>query len=153
MWKKFYPNDEKFFNYNKGNVIKSQTKFQNDLNETETYIGELNQNGEKNGFGKLFSNNLKRIGTWRNNQFTGWGREIREDGEIYEGKFVYGELTGKGTYKNPKKHIFYIGDFYKFIKHGKGDLYTKKFHYKGTFYNNKINGKGRIDIYNQGVYE
>ena len=153
LWKKFYPKDAKFFNYEKGNVINSQTTYQNDMDETETYIGELNQNGEKNGFGKLISNNKKRIGTWRKNQFTGWGREVRGEGELYEGRFLNGELTGKGIYQNKKNEISYVGDFYKFMRHGKGDLYTKKFHYKGNFENNKINGKGRIEIYNNGVYE
>ena len=153
LWKKFYPNDEEFFNYEKGNVINSHTTYQNNLNEIETYIGELNQNGEKNGFGKLFSKNKKRIGTWRNNKFTGWGREIREDWEIYEGRFINGELTGKGIYKNKNKNFLYIGEFNKFIKHGKGELFTPKFKYRGNFDNNKISGRGRIEIYNHGVYD
>ena len=60
----------------------------NDSNEEETYIGEINQKGEKNGMGKLISPSKKRIGTWRENKFTGWGREIREGGEMYEGKYL-----------------------------------------------------------------
>ena len=91
-----------FYDQDKGNVgIKnsrddklflSLDDIQNDMDETETYIGELNQNGEKNGFGKLISNNKKRIGTWRKNQFTGWGREVRGEGELYEGRFLNGEF-------------------------------------------------------------
>ena len=151
LWKKFYPNENYFFDYDKGDVIISQLKSENDLGETETYIGEVNQKGEKNGFGKLFSTKTKRIGTWRNNQFTGWGREVRDNGDIYEGRFENGELIGKGIFKN--NNMSYVGDFYKFIKHGKGDLYTNNYHYRGHFFNNKIHGKGRIDIYNVGVYE
>ena len=151
LWRLFYPNDENFFNFDKGNVITSQTTSQNKLGETETYIGDLNQKGEKHGFGKLFSTKRKRIGTWRNNKFMGWGREVREKGDVYEGKFIKDKLIGKGIYKNKK--ILYIGDFYKYIKHGKGDLFTKKIHYKGYFYNNKFCGKGRLEIYNQGVYD
>ena len=151
LWRKFYPKDELFFEYNKGDTFVSEIKSENNLGETEIYIGDLNQNGEKNGFGKLFSPKKKRIGTWRNNQFTGWGREVRDNGDIYEGRFEKGELIGKGIFKN--RNITYIGDFYKFIKHGKGDQYTNKYHYRGDFLNNKIHGKGRIDMYNVGVYE
>ena len=151
LWKLFYPKDECFFDFDKGDVINTETTSQNKFGETETYIGEVNQNGEKHGFGKLYSNRYKRIGTWRNNKFMGWGREVRPSGELYEGKFIKDELIGKGIYKNGK--ILYIGDFYKYIKHGKGDLFTKKFHYKGYFNNNKFYGNGRLDLYKQGVYE
>lgn len=151
LWRKFYPNDESFFNFDKGDVINSQTKSQNKFGDTETYIGEVNQKGEKHGFGRLYSNRYKRIGTWRNNKFMGWGREVRPSGELYEGKFIKDELIGKGIYKNKK--ILYVGDFYKYIKHGKGDLFSKKCHYKGYFNNNKFYGNGRLDLYQQGVYE
>ena len=151
LWKKFYPDEEEFFEYDKGDVIESQVKSENEFGETETYIGELNQYGEKNGFGRFFSSKIKRIGTWRNNRFTGWGREVRDNGDIYEGKFINGELIGKGIYKSHTST--YIGDFYNFNKHGKGELFTSKYHYIGDFYYNKIEGYGRMDIYNIGVYE
>ena len=146
LWKKFYPDDDNFFDYDKGDVLNSQI-----TSDNGRYYGEVNQNGEKNGFGKLFSKNKNRIGTWRKNKFTGWGREVRSNGDIYEGKFENGELTGKGLFKNNK--MFYVGDFYKFIKHGKGDLITDKYHYKGYFINNKKNRKGKIEIFDDGIYE
>lgn len=151
LWKLFYPEDEKFFNFDKGDVLNSQISSKNKSGEKEIYIGDINQNEERHGFGKLLTKNVKKIGTWRNGHFTGWGREIRENGDIYEGKFIDNQLTGKGIYKNKK--ILYIGDFYKFIKHGKGDLFTKQFHYNGTFYNNKLSGKGKLEIYDQGILE
>ena len=151
LWRKFYPDDEDFFEYNKGDVINSQITSENDSGELETYNGEVNQHGEKNGFGKLFSNNRNRIGTWRRNKFTGWGREVRGNGDIYEGRFENGELTGKGIFKNNK--MFYVGDFYKFIKHGKGDLFTDKYHYRGYFSNDKKNLKGKMEIFEHGIYE
>ena len=88
LWKKICREDADFFNYDKGNVIDTQMTSVNDSNEEETYIGEINQKGEKNGMGKLISPSKKRIGTWRENKFTGWGREIREGGEMYEGKYL-----------------------------------------------------------------
>jgi len=153
LWKLFYPEDEEFFNIDKGDVLNSQISSQNESGEKEYYIGDINQYEERHGFGKLLSKNVKRIGTWRNGQFTGWGREIRENGDIYEGKFIDNQLTGKGIYKNKNKKILYIGDFYKYIKHGNGELFTKKFHYKGNFNNNKLSGKGKLEIYDQGIFE
>ena len=68
---------------------------------------------------------------WKNNRFNGWGREIRENGEIYEGKFINDSLTGKGKYK--KGNILYIGDFVDYDQHGKGELFTDEYHYAGDF--------------------
>ena len=151
LWRKICPEEENFFIYNKGSFINTQMTSLNNENETETYIGEVNQYGEKNGSGKLISPSKKRIGTWRKNSFTGWGREVRKGGEIYEGKFIDGELIGKGIYKSEDE--LYIGDFYKFIKHGNGDLFIKKFHYKGSFNNGKRGENGRIEYKNNGVNE
>ena len=150
LWRKMCPEEADFFNYNKGNVISNKMSSENELNETETYIGEINEYGERNGFGKLISPSKKRIGTWRKNNFTGWGREVRQNGEIYEGKFIEGELTGKGIYKNGD--ITYIGNFYKFLKHGKGDLFTKQYHYNGNFNNDQMEeGKGTFEYYDKSV--
>ena len=151
LWKKLCRKEGSFFDYDKGKVINTKITSVNDSNETEVYIGEVNQNKEKNGFGKLISPTKKRVGTWRENKFTGWGREIREGGEMYEGKFIDGELNGKGIYK--KGNIYYIGNFSNFKKQGKGDLFTKKFHYRGEFNNDEMNGEGRAEIYDQGIYE
>ena len=90
---------------------------------------------------------------WKNDTFSGWGREIRNNGDIYEGKFVNGKLNGKGVYKNKKSKNTYVGDFLNSNFNGKGELYTKNYHYRGNFINNKMNGNGRIEIYNQGEYE
>ena len=156
FWKKFYSSDDPFFNYNAndGDIPAKKTLTNidpEDPNITETYIGEVNKKGEKNGLGKLIRPEVTRIGTWRNNEFTGWGREIWESGEILEGKFIKGKINGKGIYKDDS--VFYIGNFRDSNKHGKGELFTDKFHYSGNFNNNNFDGKGRIDIYNEGIYE
>ena len=150
-WKKFYPEDDRFFKFPKEGLIHGQ-EIQNE--ETgEIYQGDLNKNGEKHGHGKYISTNLKRIGMWRRNIFTGWGKEIRSNGDIYEGKFINEKLNGKGFYKNKIKNISYIGDFIDSQKHGKGELFTKEYHYKGDFNNNKFEGYGKIELYNEGEYE
>ena len=150
-WKRFYPEDDRFFKFPNEGIIHNQEL--NDSENDELYQGDLNKNGEKHGLGKYISKTLKRIGMWKRNKFTGWGKEIRQNGDIYEGKFINGELNGKGFYKNKIKNITYIGDFIDSKKHGKGELFTKDYHYKGDFMNNKFEGYGKIELYNEGEYE
>ena len=153
-WKYFYNLNDPFFNYN-DNTNTINTKITNNAQDnpdiTETYIGEVNQDGEKHGFGKLIRPEVKKIGKWRHNEFTGWGREIFETGKIFEGKYIKGKLNGKGIYKNGKN--LYFGEFRDSIKHGKGELFTENYHYRGNFNNGKFDGKGIVDIYNEGIYE
>jgi len=153
-WKKYYPENDRFFKFPKEGIIHNKII----KSENEIYKGDINMNGEKNGFGKFISPEVKRIGFWRKDSFNGWGREIiAKTGEIYEGRFVNGKLNGIGilkNIKNTKEHFYiYIGDFVDNKKQGKGELFNNRHHYKGDFYDNKMNGKGKIEIYNQGEYE
>ena len=148
-WKRLYPKDERIFKFPKEGIIHDKTI----INNEGIYKGDINENGEKHGFGKFISPTIKRIGMWRRNNFNGWGREITKNGSFYEGKFVDGKLNGKGMYKSKKNKSTYIGEFLNSMKHGKGELYTNDFHYKGEFSYNKLNGKGKIEIYNDGEYE
>ena len=147
-WEKFYPND-RFFKFPKEGIIHDQLIIKND----EIYKGDINKNKEKHGFGRFSSQHIKRIGMWRRDNFTGWGKEIKENGDIFEGKFINGKLNGKGIHKNKKNNSTYIGEFFNSMRHGKGELYTNDFHYKGDFNYNKFEGKGKITIYNEGEYE
>ena len=150
-WKRFYPENDRFFKFpNEGIIHNQEIK---DDEKGEIYQGDLNKNGEKHGHGKFISKTLKRIGMWRRNNFTGWGKEFRQNGDVYEGKFINGELNGKGFYKNKIKNITYIGEFINSEKHGKGELFTKDYHYKGDFIKNKFEGYGKIELYNEGEYE
>ena len=155
FWKNFYDENDPFFTNkeDRSNIIETTitSNDPDDPNIIETYTGEINNNNEKHGFGKLVSQKKTRIGNWRHNKFTGWGREILPSGEIYEGKFINGEINGKGIFKD--KLNFYVGNFKKSIKNGKGELFNNDFHYVGNFKNDKIDGKGRIEIYGQGIYE
>ena len=155
FWQNFYHKDDPFFNYEKNNNDKKfktrLTTNQENSNILETYIGEVNKKGEKHGFGKLIRENVTKIGTWRHNKFTGWGREIWKEGKIYEGKFINGKICGKGIYKDD--YMLYIGDFFNSIKNGKGELFTNDYHYIGNIIDDNFEGEGRIDIYNEGSYE
>ena len=148
-YKFFYPQNEQYFQIRKEEIVseKEITSFiNNNPKLKEKYIGNVNQYGFMHGHGRLFTPTSKLIGTWQNGKFTGWGREIRNNGEVYEGKFENGKITGKGVYKY--KDILYIGDFVKNIREGKGEKLTKNYYYNGYFNNDKINGFGRIQFIN-----
>ena len=148
-WEKFYSKDERFFKFPKEGITHDQII----IDKKDIYKGDVNRNKEKHGLGRFISPTIKRIGMWRRNNFTGWGREITENGDIFEGKFVNGKLNGKGIYKNKKNQSTYIGEFLNSKRHGKGELYTKEYHYKGDFSYNNMDGEGKIEIYNEGEYE
>ena len=148
-FKLFYPENERYFKIPKSEINSEKeitTFINNNPNLKETYIGSVNKFGNKHGFGRLFTPTSKKIGTWRNGKFFGWGREIRNNGEIYEGKFTNWKICGKGIYKY--KDILYIGDFEKNIRQGKGEKFTKNYYYNGIFNNDKIDGYGRIQFIN-----
>ena len=67
-------------------------------------------NGIRHGFCRLTTPRYVRLDQWRNAQFTHWGRESRGNGDILEGRYVDGRVTGKGILKNAKGNL-YIRDF------------------------------------------
>ena len=150
-WTLFYPENDPFFI----NMIELPDCIPNQRidnpGRNELYIGSINRARQRHGYGKLITPEFEKEGTWKNNRFNGWGREIRENGEIYEGKFINDSLTGKGKYK--KGNILYIGDFKDYDQHGKGELFTDEYHYTGDFNRNGFDGYGRIELYDIGVYE
>ena len=91
------------------------------------------------------------MGEWRNDQFTGWGRETRRSEKVLEGKYINGLVEGKGILKNIRGNA-YIGDFSHSKREGKGVLGTNKVHYEGEFKNDKLCGKGRITFKAEGHY-
>ena len=154
-YQKFYPKDEPFFVFDKGKVFQKQIKLKNlDSPENlEIYEGETNNKNQKHGFGTLTTPLFQMKGTWRNDDFTGWGEKIYRNGDSYEGKFIKGDLSGKGIFRNKDGNI-YIGDFAHNERCGKGELTTNKYHYIGDFRNDKFNGKGKIEfIEEESVYE
>ena len=154
-WKRYYPLQDPFFNFNKGFVLPYGIKIKhpNDPLRVSVYEGDININNERHGFGRMTTVKSVILGQWRNGAFTGWGRETRRSGKVYEGKYINGLLQGKGILKN-NKGVTYIGDFVDSKRHGKGILDTHKVHYEGEFKNDKLSGKGRIIFKIEGhVYE
>ena len=154
-YKNYYSEDDPFFSFDKGKVFENQTRLKNidDPNQLEIYEGETNSKNLKHGYGVLTTPHFVMKGTWRNDEFTGWGQKLYRNGDNYEGKYINGELNGKGTYKN-KEGSIYVGDFVNDIRCGKGDLTTENYHYVGEFRNDKFNGKGKIEFLNdESMYE
>ena len=150
-WKKFYPPNDPFFNFKKGFVLQYGIKIRHPNDPNKVYEGDVNIKNEGHGFGRLTTTKSVFLGEWRNDQFTGWGRETRRSGKILEGKYIDGVITGKGIMKNSKGNS-YVGDFNNSKRHGKGVLDTHKVHYEGEFKNDKLNGKGKITFKNEGHY-
>ena len=140
-WKQFYPVDDPFFNWQKGNATPNWRVYNpEDRMNLAVYEGDM-LNGMRHGFGRLTTPKYVRLGTWRDDQFTGWGRETRRNGDILEGKYMDGRVTGKGILKNAKGNL-YVGDFVESRRHGYGELDTNRIHYKGGFLGDRLNGKG-----------
>ena len=141
----FYAKDDPYFYYNKNEVFPNSLKIYNedDKNNLQIYQGEVNAYGQRHGIGKCTTPYYVLMGMWKNDKFSGWGRESRSNGDVFEGRYENGILNGKGIFLNDKK-CKYVGDFMYTRRWGKGDLTTDKIHYEGDFYNNQIHGKGRI---------
>ena len=121
------------------------------LSQKVLYEGCVNHINERHGFGKMTHPNFIKIGMWKNNIFSGWGREIKTNGQIFEGKFNNNFINGKGVYKF--KDTLYVGDFKDGKIEGEGILLTKDFKYNGMFKDNKIDGFGIILFLDKGIKE
>lgn len=143
-YKKFYPDNDPFFKRPKGKKVYKVYDEGDDESNHAIYEGEM-MNGKKHGMGKLTTKEYIREGTWKNDNFTGWGRESKPNGEILEGRFINGKVEGKGILRDSQGSS-YIGDFVGSKKEGYGELDTVKAHYKGEFKNNKFHGHGNVRI-------
>ena len=142
-YKLFYPSNNEYFSIPQS-IIKKQIKYyiNNDPSKIAIYTGGINEINKRHGLGQLKENNRIKIGTWKNDVFSGWGRIIYNNSQVFEGKYENGKLNGKGVYKY--KDNLYVGDFINNIREGKGVLINNRFRYKGQFNEGKINGYGKI---------
>ena len=131
------------FKYNYGKIFYTKLLIYHDT-ISSFYSGEVNINNEKHGYGILLkSDGSKFEGSWRLNNFTGWGRFIDYDGTLIESYFFNGKANGKGMKKNINNCI-YIGDFINNLKDGYGKEETNEYLYEGEFKNDKKNGNGKL---------
>ena len=153
-WKKYYSESSTYFHIkdNNNDIIHNQLKIYNpkELNNIRIYQGDLNKLGQRHGIGKYTTPYYVLIGMWKNDKFSGWGRESRCNGDVFEGKFVNGLINGKGFFMDMNKNK-YIGDFINVKRWGKGKWVTDKINYEGEFYNNQIHGNGRIKFLKSGI--
>ena len=148
----FYSEYDPYFYIDKNECFPNNLKIynQDDKNNLQIYQGEVNAAGQRHGIGKCTTPYYVLMGMWKNDKFSGWGRESRSNGEVYEGRYENGLLNGKGIFLNEKK-CKYIGDFMYTRKWGKGELTTNKIIYKGDFYDNQLHGNGKIQFLADGI--
>lgn len=148
-WQKYDPEEDDFYEYDQGSIEEDKIEIINgdnldNLENVQVFQGEMDEETNKrNGYGLEASSKYVRIGWWRQGEFTGWGRESRRNQDVLEGKFVGGELNGKGKFVNARGDS-YLGDFKNNLKHGEGVVNTQKIFYKGQFTEDKMNGIGEI---------
>ena len=148
----FYSKDDPYFYIDKNGIIPNNIKVYNegDQNNLQIYQGDFNASGQRHGIGKCTTPYYILIGMWKNDKFSGWGRESRSNGDVFEGRYENGLLNGKGIFLNSKR-CKYVGDFRNTRRWGKGELTTDKFIYEGDFYNNQLHGNGRIKFLRDGI--
>ena len=154
---KFYPKQDPFFKYdNTGlihNYILIYNENQEDLSQMEIYEGDLNQKGQRHGLGKLVTQYYELKGLWKNDMFSGWGRQrnmkkwgkgkLISDKIIYEGDFINNKKEGKGRIKFLESNVIYEGTFINDNIEGYGIFkYTNGNIYEGEVKNWKMNGNG-----------
>jgi hypothetical protein len=114
----------------------------NEKGKKVVYFGEV-KNFKKNGKGIETCDEYRYEGDFLNNLRHGHGRiEFLDCGDIYEGQFTKGKITGKGLFiwSNNQQ---YKGDFVDGIKHGKGKYkWPDGTEYEGEYKNGIREGFG-----------
>ena len=135
------------------------------------YQGGFNSKGQAQGRGIWIKDFNIYIGNFKDDEFSGTGLFINEQGDYYFGQWKNGNYDGYGTlvvgkklayrgfFKNGKKEGFgeekspegdyYNGAFFEGEKNGKGEyLFSDGTNYQGYFRNSKYSGFGNIDLGN-----
>ena len=108
---------------------------------------------KKCGYGELISiNGEQSIGTFLNDEFSGWNIHIKSNGELYVGLFINDLLNGHGICYNMENEYLFKGIFKDSQKEGYGEEFSEGNNYKGEFKEDRKCGKGEIIFKNNDVY-
>lgn len=84
----------------------------------------------------------------------GKGKIVWDSGNVYEGDWVNGHISGKGTMIWKESGDTYTGDWLNGKRHGKGKFVWKSGNvYEGDWVNSKREGKGKLVWKNGDSYE
>lgn len=146
-WKKYYThsdNEANIFKRDHGFILNANILIKKNEKINFCYVGNINIESQRHGKGMaILCSGEKYEGMWRNDSFYGWGRLITAEGTVLEGLFINWLITGKGI-KKTLNNYFYIGEFNKSLKEGKGMEETDEYVYEGLFAKDKKNGYGKV---------
>lgn len=107
--------------------------------------------------GEKWRTSSKYTGAWKDNQKAGFGIQVFENGDKYEGGWLAGKREGQGTLwvLDEKKNLRrrYTGDWVNDKKEGRGTMfYDNEDRYDGFWSQNRPCGEGRMIYKNGDVY-
>ena len=141
-----YEPDVYYSNLNPIKVILNQSNQQ-------FYQGGFNSKGQCHGRGAWVGGFNIYIGNFKNDEFSGNGLFITQQGNYYFGQWLNGKYDGYGTLVIGNK-IAYRGFFKNGKKEGIGEeKYWKGDNYDGSYYNGEINGKGKYSFVDGSYYD
>jgi hypothetical protein len=114
--------------------------------ETAIYLGTLDENSSmRSGFGVLYSNQVIKLGYWKDNELNGDAVLINDNKEVYEGEFEDGKIT-RGILRTSEGSL-YEGPFKNFRRWGDGrESFPDGSLYTGRFLENLRHGKGELNL-------
>ena len=129
-------------------------KFQLRYKNGSIYVGYMDGNWQREGYGILLLNDgSKYEGTFKNNKFFGKGRLIKSIGEYYEGEFKNNKANGFGKLVK-KNGAIYVGYWKNDKQQGKGEeIFPDGSRYEGSFFIGNKNGYGKISWLDGSSYE
>lgn len=112
--------------------------------ENGEYVGQVNRDRSRHGFGKMiYKNGDEFMGEWKNGLRHGFGEYEYSNGMVYEGEWVDNKKHGMCAIRYPDNSYLYKGSYVKGEKSGKGVLALKcGSSYAGEWLNDKKNGMG-----------
>ena len=110
-------------------------------------------NSNKKIFKTKYYDNGRFEGDFINGKKTGRGTYYFNNGDRYEGNFINGERTGKGTYYFNNGNT-YKGDWVNDKRNGRGTFFwSNGERYEGDFINGEMTGKGTFYFNNGNIYK